>query len=169
MEEGVFAPDGAKPQPSAFFVQVLHRRSGGEAIGGEVYRVTRRSLCRNAAATRRLVFLLQRFCHKLLLVRRLSPEQRQRLSHQQRKKSNGRFVTATAWTEPQESPFYSPLVQALAPRTVRGPKTSATLGKPLAREFLLHPYCQLLSKPLGSGLCVTREPRLPRIHATLAT
>src|ERR1700730_3307105 len=32
-----------------------------------------------------------------------------------------------------------PQVQASAPRAVRGPKTSATLGKPLTREFLFYP------------------------------
>src|ERR1700674_3516973 len=40
-------------------------------------------------------------------------------------------------------------------------RTLATLGKPLIREFLFYP-CQRLSKLVGSGLCVTREPRLPR-------
>jgi hypothetical protein len=59
----------------------------------------------------------------------------------------------------------SPLVQVLAPRTVRGPKTSATLGKPLIREFLFYRSGKLLSKSSGSGLCVAQEPHLPRNRA----
>ncbi len=39
---------------------------------------------------------------------------------------------------------------------------SATLCKPLIRERLLHPK-KLLWKQSGSGLCVSREPHLPRI------
>ena len=39
--------------------------------------------------------------------------------------------------------------------------TLATLGKPFSREFLFYP-ARSLSKPVGSGLCVAREPRLPR-------
>jgi hypothetical protein len=41
---------------------------------------------------------------------------------------------------------------------------SATLDKPLCRECLFYPDYQPLWRLLGSGLCVAREPRLPRIH-----
>jgi len=51
----------------------------------------------------------------------------------------------------------------------KGLPTPATLGKPLVREFLFYRCFQSLSTPLGSGLCVAREPRLPRIHATAET
>jgi hypothetical protein len=54
----------------------------------------------------------------------------------------------------------SPLVQASAPRSVR-PRGLATLGKPFCREFLFYPR-RSLSRSMGSGLCVAREPRLPR-------
>jgi hypothetical protein len=56
--------------------------------------------------------------------------------------------------------FFTSLVQALAPRTVRSPKASATLGKPLSREFLFYRYCQLLSKPIGQWLvcCAGASP-----------
>lgn len=74
----------------------------------------------------------------------------------------------TSWNERQdgvvEVSTLSPLVQASAPRTVRGRPTSATLGKPLIREFLFYRSGKLLSKSSGSGLCVAQEPRLPRIH-----
>ena len=43
---------------------------------------------------------------------------------------------------------------------------SATLRKPLSREFLFYLNCQHLSMPMGSGFCVAREPRLPRIHVS---
>jgi len=62
------------------------------------------------------------------------------------------------------STYFSPLVQALAPRTVRGFLTSATLSKPLSRECLLYLFGKLLSKFPGSGVFVSREPHLPRIH-----
>ncbi len=49
-----------------------------------------------------------------------------------------------------QQPEISPLVQASAPRTVRGRatmlwlrKASATLGKPLTRESLFHPHKHL--------------------------
>jgi hypothetical protein len=48
-----------------------------------------------------------------------------------------------------------------APR--KGLPTLATLEKPLCREFLFYPV-QSLSRSVGSGLCVAREPRLPRTH-----
>ena len=40
------------------------------------------------------------------------------------------------------------------------------MGKPLSREFLFYRSGKLLSKSSGSGLCVAREPRLPRTDAT---
>jgi hypothetical protein len=45
--------------------------------------------------------------------------------------------------------------------SIRLAGTLATLEKPLIREFLFYPG-QLLSKLVGSGLCVARELRLPR-------
>jgi len=63
---------------------------------------------------------------------------------------------------PISNRFVSPLVQALAPRTVRGQIASATLSKPLSRECLVNLFDKLLSKFPGSGLCVSREPHLPR-------
>jgi hypothetical protein len=57
-----------------------------------------------------------------------------------------------------------PHVQASAPRPVRGLLASATLEKPLIREFLFYPPYRHLWMSLGSGLCVAREPRLPRIR-----
>jgi hypothetical protein len=59
----------------------------------------------------------------------------------------------------------SPLVQASAPRAVRGP-ASATLGKPLIREYLFYPT-DVFGCRQGSGLCVAREPRLPRMSQGL--
>jgi len=41
---------------------------------------------------------------------------------------------------------------------------SATLSKPLSRECLVNLFGKLLSKFPGSGLCVSREPHLPRIR-----
>ena len=41
---------------------------------------------------------------------------------------------------------------------------SATLSKPLSRECLVNLFGELLWKLPGSGLFVTREPRLPRIR-----
>jgi hypothetical protein len=41
--------------------------------------------------------------------------------------------------------------------------TLATLERPLCREFLFYPE-RSLSRSMGSGLCVAREPRLPRTH-----
>ena len=58
--------------------------------------------------------------------------------------------------------LFSPLVQALAPRTVRGRLASATLSKPLIRECLVYLFRELLSKFPGSGLYVSRKPHLPR-------
>ena len=55
----------------------------------------------------------------------------------------------------------SPLVQASAPRSVKEGHLLATLGKPLSREFLFYPG-NLSRDRDGSGLCVAREPRLPR-------
>ncbi len=79
------------------------------------------------------------------------------------------IAAVAAWTATRETSFLSPLVQASAPRTVRGLTTPATLGKPLVREFLFYRCFQSLSTPSGSGLYVAREPRLPRIHATAET
>jgi len=59
--------------------------------------------------------------------------------------------------------LFSPLVQALAPRTVRGRLASATLSKPLIRECLVYLFRELLSKFPGSGLYVSRKPHLPRM------
>lgn len=59
----------------------------------------------------------------------------------------------------------SPLVQASAPRAVRG-LASATLGKPLIREYLFYPT-DVFGCRQGSGLCVAREPRLPRMSRGL--
>ena len=47
----------------------------------------------------------------------------------------------------------------------RSSRASATLGKPLSRKFLFYPSCRHLWTPLGSGFCVSRELRLPRIRA----
>lgn len=67
-----------------------------------------------------------------------------------------------AQTRPDGRPeVLSPLVQASAPRTVRG-IASATLGKPLIRECLFYPDGVFRCRQ-GNGLCVTREPRLPRM------
>ena len=62
----------------------------------------------------------------------------------------------------RKSQLRSPLVQALAPRTVRGRLASATLSKPLIRECLVYLFRELLSKFPGSGLYVSRKPHLPR-------
>ena len=59
--------------------------------------------------------------------------------------------------------LFSPLVQASAPRTVRGRLASATLSKPLVRECLVYLFRELLSKFPGSGLYVSRKPHLPRM------
>jgi hypothetical protein len=56
----------------------------------------------------------------------------------------------------------SSLVQASAPRTVRVLPASATLGKPLSREFLLTHAASLDAG--GQWPVCTREPRLPRIR-----
>lgn len=57
------------------------------------------------------------------------------------------------------------LAQVSAPCAVSpDPTGAATLGKPLIRECLFHPANETLSILLGSGLCVAREPRLPRIR-----
>src|ERR1700736_5470270 len=48
-----------------------------------------------------------------------------------------------------------PLVQASAPRAVRGPMTSATLGKPLTREFLFYP-CNSIFRRFRAVACMPR-------------
>ena len=53
---------------------------------------------------------------------------------------------------------------ASAPRAVRSLAGSATLDKPLIRECLFYPTYEPLAMLLGSGLCVARTPRLPRIQ-----
>ena len=54
---------------------------------------------------------------------------------------------------------------ASAPRAVRSRyPESATLDKPLIRECLFYPTYEPLAMLLGSGLCVARTPRLPRIQ-----
>lgn len=60
----------------------------------------------------------------------------------------------------------SPHVQASAPCTVIDTIASATLGQPLIREGLFYPGSPHLWMRLGSGLCVTREPHLPRIYSS---
>ena len=54
----------------------------------------------------------------------------------------------------------SSLAQALAPRTVRGISTSATLGKPLSRECLFYPLRRHLWTPTGQWLvcCADASP-----------
>jgi hypothetical protein len=83
----------------------------------------------------------------------------------ERGKNDTDFSAHAAWTAAAKSKLSSPLVQASAPRPVRSLPASATLGKPLRRESLFYRCIQFLWKPSGSGLCVAREPRLPRIHA----
>ena len=60
------------------------------------------------------------------------------MSPERRKKTDCGITAATAWWWLPEPDFLSPLVQALAPRSVRGREASATLGKPLVREFLFY-------------------------------
>ena len=76
------------------------------------------------------------------------------------------FRGGMAYIGYENHPSRSPLVQALAPRTVRGPMASATLSKPLSRECLVNLFGKRLSKLPGSGLFVSREPHLPRIRIT---
>jgi len=56
---------------------------------------------------------------------------------------------------------------ASAPRAVRSLAGSATLDKPLIRECLFYPTYEPLAMLLGSGLCVARTPRLPRIQTLI--
>lgn len=57
---------------------------------------------------------------------------------------------------PRNQFFFSPLVQASAPRTVRDLAASATLGKPLVREFLFY-RCVPVSLETGRAVaCVLR-------------
>ena len=57
-----------------------------------------------------------------------------------------------------------PLVQASAPRAVRDPEDLSHLRKTLNPGVPGLPF-QHLSTLQGSGLCVARTPRLPRIHS----
>ncbi len=138
----------------------LCTEEASEAIGRKGYRITARSMpeCHRYSEACCPVLL----CPYAFLVGREEPvgENSPRAGERIRESESSEI----AWRRIRVQSFSSPLVQALAPRPVRGPKTSATLGKPLSREFLFYRYSQHLSTPLGSGLCVTREPRLPRIQ-----
>jgi hypothetical protein len=67
----------------------------------------------------------------------------------------------------RETSFLFPTRPSFSTAHRKRQSASATLRKPLIREFLFYLCLGLLSKPIGSSLCVTREPRLPRICVSI--
>ena len=135
--------------PSASSVVGPGRRSRGEAVANRCYRVTvfllrwigpnhaQPHATGNPAANTRRLIVLSFVSHKSFRrAEREGPETRTspaRRKEPLRNHRGHRMVVVAA-----QPALFSPLVQASAPRTVRGPKTSATLGKPLSREFLFY-------------------------------
>ena len=144
---------------------LCRRRSRGEAVAEPKlsgHAVSSTTDCRRDLRSEAGRLVLGR-SYSFLEARDLCSEQGQK--YPASRERNFRGIIAAAHGGCRETSFFSPLVQASAPRTVRGLSTSATLGKPLSREFLFYRSGKLLSKSSGSGLCVAREPRLPRNHA----